>query len=172
MAQLRSTRIRFTDPASEHRKQGRKIRKFVRTSGIPTTPLIEMRIADLLGHNSMVDCLDTLCEGVLAENAAANAGVTTGGDPSAPGKTKSDTPTPSRTLPKDQRAALISAIDALGKARERYRKAMNEMDAMIERLGVPPSRGLADQMKELMHRTEGVIEAALSDAKEDAQGEA
>jgi hypothetical protein len=51
--------------------------------------------------------------------------------------------------------------EALGKAQERLRKAVKELEEYYARTGSPIEIGLADLMKPVLKRAEGVLEDAL-----------
>ena len=73
--------------------------------------------------------------------------------------------------------SLVSLVDAAGKARERMRKAMKELEDLCgSGETANGGLGLADLLKPLMTKTDGVIELALTgadgeDARAAAQGE-
>jgi hypothetical protein len=66
-----------------------------------------------------------------------------------------------------------SAIEVAGRARERLRKAMKELEEACAKLGTPVDTGLADRMKSIMQRSVGVIEeiTATRNAPPDSDGE-
>ncbi|HOZ48071.1 MAG TPA: hypothetical protein PLO37_21050 [Candidatus Hydrogenedentes bacterium] len=53
-------------------------------------------------------------------------------------------------------------IDAAGRARERLRKAMKELEDYCTRAGAPIDQGIAGLMKPILKKAEGVIEDALA----------
>ncbi len=55
----------------------------------------------------------------------------------------------------------LSLFDAAGKAHERMRKAMKELEDYCNKAGTPVDVGLADIMKPIIEKAEGVLEDAL-----------
>ncbi len=55
----------------------------------------------------------------------------------------------------------LSLFDAAGKAHERMRKAMKELEDYCNKAGTPIDVGLADIMKPIIEKAEGVLEDAL-----------
>jgi hypothetical protein len=55
-----------------------------------------------------------------------------------------------------------AGAEATGKARERMRKAIKELEEACRKAGRPIDEGLADAMKPLVLRAEGVLEDALA----------
>jgi hypothetical protein len=75
----------------------------------------------------------------------------------------------------DKRArALGTHVDAIGKARERLRKAIKELEEYLAKAGAPDPNTVpfADRMRPIMHKAEGVIEELLAAAErgEDLEG--
>lgn len=64
------------------------------------------------------------------------------------------------TTPEEAKAAA-AGIEAAGKARERLRKAMKELEEACAKAGTPIDDGIAGQMKPLLLKTVGVLEDAL-----------
>lgn len=54
-----------------------------------------------------------------------------------------------------------SAVEAVGKARERLRKALKEFEAMVGEESDAAGRGFADSMKPILERADGVLEEAM-----------
>ncbi len=52
--------------------------------------------------------------------------------------------------------------EALGKAHERLRKAMKDLEDCCTKQGRPPVLGLADRMKPILLKTRGILEEALA----------
>ena len=61
---------------------------------------------------------------------------------------------------------IVALIETAGKARERLRKAMKELEDACAKAGTPIDGGIADQMKPLLKQAEGVLEDALRFEKE------
>lgn len=55
-----------------------------------------------------------------------------------------------------------SALESAAKARERWRKAMKELEDSCARAGSPIDQGLPDEVRPLLRKAEGVLEAALT----------
>ena len=55
---------------------------------------------------------------------------------------------------------LATAMDALGKAWERLRKAMRELEEYCAKTGIPVDTGLAEIMQPILKKAEGIIEEA------------
>jgi len=55
-----------------------------------------------------------------------------------------------------------SAVESAAKARERWRKAMKELEESCARAGSPIDQGLPDEVRPLLRKAEGVLEAALT----------
>lgn len=66
-------------------------------------------------------------------------------------------------------AGLVRLLDAVGKARERMRKAMKEMRDICAQYGTPVGRSLPETLMPLIESGRGVIEQALED--DDCAGE-
>jgi hypothetical protein len=111
---------------------------------VVVTPLMVLRTEDVLVSHLMVQRI----EQDLAED----------GDPDMD--------------PKEQRARPLALIEAAGKARERLRKAMKELEDACTKAGTPIDTGLADRMRPLLQQTEGTIEDALRFAEEKREREA
>ncbi len=60
------------------------------------------------------------------------------------------------------RAAWLREVEAIGRARERLRKAMKELEDTCARMGRPVDGSLAERMLPLLEKTEGVIEDAIA----------
>lgn len=54
------------------------------------------------------------------------------------------------------------AIEAVGKARDRLRKATKEFEDMVADAVPPPELGFADSMKPILERADGVLEEAMA----------
>lgn len=104
--------------------------------GVVETPLTLLRVEDIFVNHTLA----LRAEQALADALAAQAG--TGADdsskPLAPGFEES-----------------------IGKARERLRKSMKELEESCAKAGTPIDIGLADVMKPILKKAEGVLESAL-----------
>ena len=103
--------------------------------GLPVTPVVLLRAQDVLVHYLVARRLD---------EALASEGVTVSSQ-------------------KDGKitTALHPCVEALGKARERLRKTMKELEDMFGLAHGPANQGLPDIMKPIVKRAEGVLEDAL-----------
>lgn len=57
---------------------------------------------------------------------------------------------------------IAAQIEAAGKARERMRKAVKELEESCARAGTPIAVGIADTVRPLLKRSQGVIEDAVA----------
>ncbi len=55
----------------------------------------------------------------------------------------------------------LALLEAYGRWQDRRRRAMNEFEDQIARTGTPLGGGLADQLKPLLKKTEGVLDDAI-----------
>lgn len=55
-----------------------------------------------------------------------------------------------------------AAVESAAKARERWRKAMKELEDSCARAGSPIDQGLPDEVRPLLRKAEGVLDAALT----------
>ncbi len=55
----------------------------------------------------------------------------------------------------------VALIETLGKAWERWRKAVKDLEDYLMRTGTPTEIAMADLMKPILKRTDGVLEDAL-----------
>ncbi|MFP4502918.1 MAG: hypothetical protein ACLFTT_18140 [Candidatus Hydrogenedentota bacterium] len=111
--------------------------------GVALTPLIVLRTEDVIVSHLMVRRI----EHGLAESGAAELET------------------------KEQRATRAAIIEAAGKARERLRKAMKDLEDACTKAGTPIDTGLADRLRPLLQQAEGTIEDALRFAREKRQRE-
>jgi len=56
----------------------------------------------------------------------------------------------------------LGMIEAVGKARDRLRKAIKEFEDMVSAAGPPPALSFADLMKPILERADGVLEEAMA----------
>lgn len=105
--------------------------------GVALTPLIVLRV-----HDVLVSFLAALVlEGELGQEEAA--------------------PEEEQARSRGRRGVAVG-LEALGKARERLRKAMNDLEEACAKAGTPIDRGLADIMKPILKKAHGVLESALA----------
>jgi len=109
--------------------------------GVPLTPLILLRLEDL----TTAWLAARRIEAVLWDT-----GVFT------------ETPTRRGHEAEASHAAVSALVEHAGKARERTRKAMKDLEEACEKLGTPIDQGLADQVKPLLEQSAGVLEDALA----------
>jgi hypothetical protein len=109
--------------------------------GVPLTPLILLRLEDVMTSWLAARRIESILweSGVFAE---------------AP---------PKRGQEADAAALAVSSlVDHAGKARERTRKAMKDLEEACEKLGAPIDQGLADAVKPLLEQSAGVLDDALA----------
>jgi hypothetical protein len=68
-------------------------------------------------------------------------------------------------------AAFVRLLDAVGKARERMRKAMKEMRDLCAQYGKPAGRTLPEGVMALIESGKGVIEQSLDSDESDGEEE-
>ena len=112
------------------------------TEAIEANPLVALRVNDVAVHYLLV---------LRVEEALGRA--REGGGEDDPQK----------------QAAMI---DTVLRTRERLRKTMKELEEILARVGSGPGQGLADIMKPIMKRAEGVLEEVMLEEKERAEMEA
>ncbi len=120
-----------------------KLRHLFLSRGVPETPLLALRGDDL--------CVSLLLAKRAEEALAFHAG--------APGLEDTDKGAAGR--------AAVAALETAGRARERLRKAMKELEDACAKMGTPLDTGVADSLKSLMKRGAGTAEAAGRDRAED-----
>ena len=109
--------------------------------GVPLTPLILLRLEDLV---------TAWLAARRIEAALWESGVFTHSPPK-------------RGQDADETALAVSGlVEHAGKARERTRKAMKDLEEACEKLGTPIDQGLADEVKPLLEQTAGVLDDALA----------
>jgi len=113
----------------------RRLRRLFKSRGVTETPLIALRV-------------DDLCASLLLAQRAEDALV----------RLPTLDPDPSKVV--GERAA--AAIESAGRARERLRKAMKELEQACAKMGTPVDIGIADRMKPIMRKAAGVIEEMAS----------
>lgn len=109
--------------------------------GVPLTPLILVRLEDLATAWLIARRL---------EDALWHRGVFC----AAPPKRRQDTD--------DAAQAVSPLVEQSGKARERVRKAMKDLEEACEKLGTPIDQGLADAVRPLLRAADGVLADALA----------
>lgn len=102
----------------------------------PLSPLLALRIRELLYDAVLADGVET---------ALWHEGLL--GDAGSKGK------------------FVHPGVDALGKARDRMRKALGELEELLDRLGAPSERGFVDHMKPLLEKARGAVDEAMDDAE-------
>jgi hypothetical protein len=121
--------------------------------GVPLTPLILLRLEDLVTAWLAARRIEAVLwdAGVFCD---------------APTRKGKDA---------DEAAMAVSAlVEHAGKARERTRKAMKDLEEACEKLGAPIDQGIADRVRPLLEKSRGVLEDALAfeQAKHAANGSA
>ena len=125
-----------------HRRMLTALRRFVHRMGVKETPLLALHAADLTATALLVGRMERELAGF-----AAGAGET------MPNHDTRETDARLR--------ALIALADAIGKTRERMRKAMKELEDYCTRAGTPIDAGIADIMKPIVKKADGVLEEIL-----------
>ena len=115
------------------RRMVKQLRKCFKAAGAAETPLLALRCDDIIVSFLLVRRLE---EQLGAVGVPADAG----------GKT---------TL------TLGAVVEAIGKARERMRKAMKDLEESCAKLGTPIDQGIAEVMQPILAKAQGVAEAAL-----------
>ncbi len=134
------------DERVAHQRMLAALRRFFRRMGVQDTPLLAMHAADLIATALLVARLER-------ELAGFAAGETTNNQD---------------TREADARLrALIALADAVGKARERMRKAMKELEDYCTRAGTPIDAGIADIMKPIVRKVDDVLEQSLRENPDD-----
>jgi hypothetical protein len=110
--------------------------------GVEQTPLIHLRLEDMLATYLLVRRL----EAALFRSDLFD----------------SSNDFPDRTTAAGRRSALHPLIEAVGKTRERLRKAVKEFEEVLAAAGTPINQGFADKMKPIIKKAQGVLEAALT----------
>jgi len=100
--------------------------------GVDETPLLLLRVEDILANYLLVLRAEKVLDDELARQAT---------DPSKP--------------------VAPGFEENIGKVRERLRKSMKELEESCAKAGTPIDIGLADVMKPILKKAEGVLENAL-----------
>lgn len=112
--------------------------------GVVETPLLILRMEDVLANYLLVGRAERISETGPARTANRKEGGTEvaerNTEPHAPG-----------------------LDEHIGKARERLRKSMKELEESCAKAGTPIDAGLADVMRPILKKAEGVLEGALRD---------
>lgn len=112
--------------------------------GVTTTPLVLLRLEDVLSSYLVVRRMQqAVWAADTEEQESARAGL----------------------------AALTAGAEPLAKARERLRKAMNELETLCAKAGTPIDVGLADRVQPLLEQTKGVLDEALARGRDAERSE-
>lgn len=103
------------------------IRRFFKARGVQETPLLALRVIDLGIHGLLVRRLESALSPTIEENGEVTMTVS---GPTA---------------------------DHIGKARERLRKSIRELEDACARLGSPVDVGLADELLPLVRKTKALL---------------
>lgn len=128
------------DEKKEYGEHVHKIQCMFRKRGVGKTPLLDMRIGDVVALELLVRYLEK------ALGPASEA---------------------CEDREKQVRTQLLF-VDAIGKASEKRRKAMSELELYLGKTSAPSEIGLPDLMKPIMKKAEGVFEEALARGDGDA----
>ncbi len=134
------------------------IKETLANSGALANPLLEIRLQDILISHLLARRLEQeLCRKEY------------GGEPGDESQEKQqsndkESAQPSKeqeaaTGPAQKRPGLATLIEAIGKARERTRKAIKELEEHCTKRGAPMNIGLADYMKPLIEKAGGDLDA-------------
>ena len=123
------------------------IERMLEEHGVAMTPLVALRAEDVF-----VSWL--VARRIEADLCAAGIFI------AAPrSRTRASCEEPAPAMPAQN---LTPAIEAAGKARERMRKAMKELEETCEKMGTPIDKGLADIMRPILKKAEGAFEEAIA----------
>lgn len=131
----------------------REMTSLLEDRGVEMTPLAALRVEDVLVGHLTVRALAAVLrrDGVTLE---------------LPVRTREKDPADSGSAPPPAKSLVVHpAVEALGKAQERLRKAMNELEETCARAGAPMAKGLGSRMKPILKQAEGVLEDALEYAE-------
>ncbi len=132
-----------------HQRMLTALRRFFHRMGVKETPLLALHAADLTATALLVARMERELAGFAAGETTPNQD----------------------TREADARLrALIALADAIGKARERMRKAMKELEDYCTHAGTPIDAGIADIMKPIVKKADGVIEETLREDSGDDAG--
>lgn len=120
-----------------YREMNTSFRRFFQQHGVPETPFLMLHADDVIAAALTVACLEKMLAGLAA------------------------TEEPLSQEPRDADArlrALITIADAAGKARERMRKAMKDLEEYCARNGVSAGGGIADIMKPILEKANNALQ--------------
>ncbi len=146
-------------------------RRMFQGQGVPDSPLLALRLRDVLSACFLVRHLERQMHALRQTPAAADDGTKTraeteaktGAGTGAGAGIRKPAPTPKPRLEGENpllRVELLLA-DAHGKASERWRKTMKELEEHCASTGRPMTGGLAEYMKPIIKKAN----AALAQAK-------
>jgi hypothetical protein len=120
--------------------------------GVTLTPTLIMRIEDVVHSHILVGRLemDIWQKGVVFT-------------PPVPEEDEQNTTSRRRTA--SQKEYINPAVEALGKARERLRKAMKELEDNCGTVAAPTQRNLAEEVLPLLKKGEGVMAEVLEESQ-------
>ena len=136
------------------------IKETLANSGAVANPLLEFRLKDILISQLLARRLEQ--ELIRKEYGGEfNGGFQEKQEPqeednAKDAKTHAPANAPKKETPK--RPSLITLIEAIGKARERARKAIKELEEHCAKRETPINIGLADYMKPLIEKAGGILD--------------
>ena len=137
------------------KKLGQSLRRSLKARHIEDEPFIALRVEDLCVSWVIAKRVETeLCMPENSRKAEAKEDPQSSPEQSEAARKK---------LEREAAAARAAAVDAVGRARERLRKSLKELEDACGKGGAPARRGLADELMPLMLRAEGVEELATVD---------
>lgn len=168
--------LKETWPEEEERCRllAARFQRLFRERGVPGTPQLALRLRDMLSAFFLVRRLEQQMLAVRTVREEANAAAGTAdtqnaaareAESSKPSKNFSEPRTKDKDLVEGPRVrAELVLVDAHGKASERWRKAMKELEEYCDSAGRPVNIGLADIMKPIIQRAEKVLKEAEAEA--------
>ncbi len=110
-------------------------------------------ILSYLGARRLEACLNNGEKEAASENASAPGNNT--------GKSDSSTKSSAPAKP-DKPRAVDPFFEAAGKARDRWRKTLKELEDYCNRVGTPAGQGVAEMLKPVFKKADGVLADALA----------
>lgn len=120
-----------------YRTMNTSFRRFFQQHGVPETPFLLLHADDVIAAALTAACLEKMLAGFAA----------------------AEEPLSQEPRDADMRLrALITVADAAGKARERMRKAMKDLEEYCSRNGVAAGGGIADIMKPILEKANNALQ--------------
>lgn len=129
-------------------------------TGAVANPLLEIRLQDILISHLLARRLEQeLCRkeyGGESKGESQEKRQPQNKESVQPSEDQETATAPSSPAPK--RPGLTTLIEAIGKARERTRKAIKELEEHCAKRGAPMNIGLADYMKPIIEKAGGILD--------------